>query len=99
GWVFFRAGSTGQALDVIAAMFGRTGSVAGPAGADIFPHFAQLAMIAGTAIVLAPIAGRYRAWRPRIPVALASAACWLVFTGSAIHLTNMRITPLIYFKF
>jgi alginate O-acetyltransferase complex protein AlgI len=99
GWVFFRAASTGQALDIIAAMFGRAGTAAGPAEADYFPHFAQLALIAGTAIVLVPIASKYRAWRPRIPLALASFACWLVFTGSAIHLTNMRITPLIYFKF
>jgi alginate O-acetyltransferase complex protein AlgI len=99
GWVFFRASSAAQAVDVIAAMFGRSGGAVGPAEADYFPHFAQLAMILGTAIVLVPIATKYRSWRPRVPLALASFACWLVFTGSAIHLTNMRITPLIYFKF
>jgi hypothetical protein len=84
---------------MIAAMFGRTGSVIAPATAEYLPHFALLAMVAGTAVVLAPIAAKYRPWRITVPAAVASFACWLVFTGSAIHLTNMRVTPLIYFKF
>jgi len=99
GWVFFRAGTAGHAFDVLAAMFGRVGDAIGPPTADYAPHFAQFAFVAGAVIVLAPIATKYRAWRPRLPLAVVTAAGLLAFAGSAIHLTNMRITPLIYFKF
>jgi alginate O-acetyltransferase complex protein AlgI len=99
GWVFFRAGSAGNAFDMIAAMFGRTGTVSAPASGTYMPPFVELMFVVATVIVLAPIATKYRAWRPRFPLALASTGCWLIFLASAIHLTNMRITPLIYFKF
>jgi alginate O-acetyltransferase complex protein AlgI len=104
GWVLFRAASAGQAADVIAAMFGLGAALPGPARGDLAPHFAQVALIAGVAIVLAPIATRYRdAGRAiRWPGALTGVArlgYLALFALSAIHLTNMRITPLIYFKF
>ncbi len=74
----------------------------GPTPGDAMPHYARLALLVGGAIYLLPIAAklhvvaaapihrclRRRALRPRA-----------VFALSAIHLTNMRITPLIYFKF
>ncbi len=99
GWVFFRAGTAGHAFDMIAAMFGRAGQEIAPARGTYFSPAVQIAFVLGAVIVLAPIATKYRAWRARVPVALATAGCWLLFVGSAIHLTNMRITPLIYFKF
>ena len=36
---------------------------------------------------------------PRIRWTLIRVGYLLLFIASAIHLTNMRITPLIYFKF
>ncbi|HEY0483604.1 MAG TPA: MBOAT family O-acyltransferase [Kofleriaceae bacterium] len=105
GWVVFRAASAGQALDMIGAMFGTGGGAPGPPRALLAPHFAQLALAAGIAIALAPIAARYRtaAAKPiRLPSAVvmtAKVGYLAMFVVSAIHLTNMRFTPLIYFKF
>jgi alginate O-acetyltransferase complex protein AlgI len=102
GWVFFRATSFGQATGVIAAMFGLGEGQPGPATGELAPHFAQFALLVGTAIVLAPIATKYRdlaSWRARIPIVATSLGCFSLFVLSAIHLTNMRFTPLIYFKF
>jgi hypothetical protein len=66
------------------------------------PHYAMLALAVGGAICLLPIAAKYTSWRPA-PTAAAFAGARaghvLLFALSAIHLTNMRITPLIYFKF
>jgi alginate O-acetyltransferase complex protein AlgI len=103
GWVIFRAASAGQALDVIRAMFGLGSAVEPPPVAgDAMPRHAMLALIAGTVIVLAPLVTRYRGWRPRVPAighVLARVGYFALFALAAIHLTNMRITPLIYFKF
>ncbi len=105
GWVFFRAASFGQATDIIAAMFGFAQGQPGPAAAALTPHFAMFALVLGIAIVLVPIAGKYvdvSRWRERIPsnmVIAASAGYLALFLLSAMHLTNMRFTPLIYFKF
>jgi alginate O-acetyltransferase complex protein AlgI len=104
GWVFFRAGSAGQAIDMISAMaWPRSGAV-GPLMGDLAPPLARLAFVLGIAIVLVPIATKYRdfaAWRDRFQLAAVGArvGCLALFLASAIHLTNMRITPLIYFKF
>ena len=106
GWVFFRAGSFGQACDVIAAMFGAGahGLEPMPPRAELMPNFALAALAIGLAIVLVPIAAKYRTARPstepRLPIALAARLGYVaLFMVSAIHLTNMRFTPLIYFKF
>lgn len=104
-WVFFRATSAGHAFDIIGAMFGVAAGEPGPARAELMPHFAQFALILGIAIVLVPIVAKYRdlsAWKDRLvgtPQIAFSVGCYLLFVLSAIHLTNMRFTPLIYFKF
>jgi alginate O-acetyltransferase complex protein AlgI len=105
GWVFFRAHSFGQAVDVIAALFGAGGDA--PLGvypSALMPRFALLALALGAAICLAPIAAKYRAAapapHPRPVLAFArSLGCVVLLTLSAMHLTNMKTTPLIYFKF
>jgi alginate O-acetyltransferase complex protein AlgI len=104
GWVFFRASDAAQAFDMIRAMFGFGAGLPGPMREQLAPHFAQVALIIGIAIVLAPLVKRYRTAtseiRLPVAVAVASRVGWLVlFAASAIHLTNMRFTPLIYFKF
>ena len=103
GWVIFRATSAHQAADVIRAMFGLGVAIEPPpAAGDAMPHYALFTLVLGAAIVLAPIATKYRAWRFELPAggrALVSAGYFAIFVMSAIHLTNMRITPLIYFKF
>ena len=104
-WVFFRAASFDQAVHIIGAMLGSAQGLAGPARGDWLPNFALVALIVGIAIVLAPIATKYRDkvdWRARLPSAtraLAHAGYFTLFVLSAIHLTNVRFTPLIYFKF
>jgi len=104
GWVLFRAGSAGHAFDMISAMLTGRGGAAGPPDADLMPPLAQLALLLGTAITLVPIATKYRdlaSWRERSWLVAAGTRLgyFAMFVGSAIHLTNMRITPLIYFKF
>jgi alginate O-acetyltransferase complex protein AlgI len=112
GWVLFRAGSAAQAFNMIGAMFGAaspTSAIPVPAPAHLMPRFAQVALLLGIAITLVPIVGKYAdlsAVRARLPAAAARAAAGaarlgilLLFVLSAMHLTNMRITPLIYFKF
>ncbi|MBL9013773.1 MAG: MBOAT family protein [Myxococcales bacterium] len=105
-WVLFRATSAGQAFDMIAAMFGVTPGGAHealPPDAVLFPHFAVTALVVGIVICLVPIVAKYRdLTRIRIPAfahAAARVGFLLLFVTSAMHLTNMRITPLIYFKF
>ena len=69
------------------------------------PRFALAALAFGALACVLPIVGKYveRArWPSQPPLALAAAArigYLLLFIAAAIHLTNMRITPLIYFKF
>ena len=108
GWVFFRAATAGQAFDIIAAMFGAadpTSAIPVPAPAQLMPRFAQAALAIGAAIALLPIVERYidlsgvRARLPRGAYVAARLGPVLLFALSAIHLTNMQITPLIYFKF
>lgn len=105
-WVFFRAGSLTQALDIVAAMFGGgEGAPLTPFPGYLAPAFAIFALALGAAIALVPIAAKYRARKAppwRAPAALAAAArvgYLLLFVLSAMHMTNMRVTPLIYFKF
>ena len=103
GWVLFRAGSARQALDVLEAMFGLGRATdAAPIPADVAPYTSLCALAIGCVIVLAPIITKYSEWRPSVPrggVVLARCGYFALFALSAIHLTNMRITPLIYFKF
>jgi alginate O-acetyltransferase complex protein AlgI len=108
GWVLFRAASAGQAFGLIAAMFGAsspTSQISVPPPALLMPRFSQLALLVGIAITLVPIVAKYvdlSAARARLPAAASVAArlgIALLFVVSAMHLTNMRITPLIYFKF
>ncbi len=108
GWVFFRAGTARQAFDMIGAMLGLTSATSTeplPVDAVLLPRFAVFALVVGSAICLAPIVTKYRergpSWSriPRAFHALPRVGYLLLFTASAIHLTNMRITPLIYFKF
>jgi alginate O-acetyltransferase complex protein AlgI len=108
GWVVFRSTSASQAFHAIAVMFGH--AQVGPAtplppDAVLFPRFAVCALITGIAICLGPIATRYSGGSklatglPRLAVIGARIGPVLLFALSAMHLTNMRITPLIYFKF
>ena len=108
GWVLFRAGTARKAFAMIGAMLGLTSATSAkpiPVDAVLMPHFALAALVVGGAICLAPIVERYQefaSFRSRIPRAfhaLARVGYLLLFVASAIHLTNMRITPLIYFKF
>ena len=103
GWVLFRASHASQALAVLQAMAGIGGATdVGPTPGDAMPHYAQLALLVGGAICLLPIAAKYTSWRPPPSIAAYAGARFghvLLFALSAIHLTNMRITPLIYFKF
>jgi hypothetical protein len=79
---------------------------AAPTPGDVVPHYAMFALLVGGAICLLPIAWKYTAWRPRWPGAGEAAAFagarlgyLLLFVASAVHLPNMKTTPLIYFKF
>jgi len=107
GWVFFRAGSFDQATHMIAAMFGMgAGEPVTQFSGEIVPAFAEVAFALGIAISVVPILWKYRragtpfdrAWSPAWSAAIR-AGYLALFVASAIHLTNMRITPLIYFKF
>jgi alginate O-acetyltransferase complex protein AlgI len=99
-WVLFRSTSIGQATDIIAAMFGAVGSQ--PPHiimSDLIPRFSIVALIFGIAVSLAPIVSKYRTFEwPRLG-GLTSVAYLALFVLSSIHLTNLRFTPLIYFKF
>ena len=107
GWVLFRATSATQAFDIIGAMFGLTAElqVAPPPAAVLTPNFAVAALAIGSAICVVPIVTKYVAlgeiaatWA--LPARVATRVGYiLVFIFSAVHLTNMQITPLIYFKF
>jgi hypothetical protein len=106
GWVLFRAVTAGQAFDMIAAMFGYApggSQVPLPPAAVLFPHFAVFALVVGIVICLVPILAKYRdVTKLRVPAfafGLARIGFVILFVASAMHLTNMRITPLIYFKF
>ena len=100
-WVFFRATSASHAFDFIAVMFGGGGAGVLPPDAVLLPWFGLFALAIGVAISLLPILTKYREvslahWRDHAVV----HATWIVlFVLSSIHLTNMRITPLIYFRF
>jgi alginate O-acetyltransferase complex protein AlgI len=105
-WVFFRATSVGQAVHLVGVMFGGGDATQVPLAGELMPRFAQFALCLGVVIALVPIAVKYReaapAWRVRLRPAtnaMASAGHVLLFALSAMHLTNMRFTPLIYFKF
>jgi alginate O-acetyltransferase complex protein AlgI len=103
-WVLFRATSATHAGDFIATMFGLhapTAPVSFLRG-DFMPLYAMTALVIGVAISLVPIASKYvdvSRVIARVPQGFAHAGYFLMFALSAMHLTNMRITPLIYFKF
>jgi alginate O-acetyltransferase complex protein AlgI len=105
GWVIFRAPSAAAALDIIAAMFGGGASEPLPASGELVPHIAQCAVVVGAVIALAPITTKYRplaAWADRLARGgqwAARLGYFALFALASIHLTNMRVTPLIYFKF
>ncbi len=104
GWVLFRAGSISQAFDLIGAVFGHAADTAlRPESAILLPRFALFALGVGAAIALVPIGAKYidleRVRVPAFAPMLARIGFVLLFVFSAMHLTNMRITPLIYFKF
>jgi alginate O-acetyltransferase complex protein AlgI len=107
GWVLFRAPDAGHAADVLRAMAGLGAATdPPPLPGQVTPNYAMFALAVGGAICLSPIATKYGGWRPRLAPALAAAGraaarlgYVLAFALAAIHLTNMRITPLIYFKF
>jgi len=103
GWVLFRATSVDQAGDFFSAMFGfAAGGVDLPRVPDavLMPRFAMFTLVVASVIALAPILTKGREVRvPRWLQNLAHAGYVLLFVLSAMHLTNMRITPLIYFKF
>jgi alginate O-acetyltransferase complex protein AlgI len=103
GWVLFRAPTASQAFSMLGAMAGMGSETAlGPVPGDAAPRYALLALAIGAAICLVPIATKYMRWRPSprtAGYAFARIGYVLLFVMSAIHLTNMRITPLIYFKF
>ncbi len=102
GWVLFRAKTIGHAWTMLAAMAGQaqTGAVA-PIPADFAPRYALACIAFGVIATLWAIYAKYR--RPTVdPVRFALArqlGSVAILALSVIHLTNMRITPLIYFKF
>lgn len=109
GWVFFRATSMESAFAIIAAMAGQ--GRAEPLTvfpANIYPHFAIFAVLVGVATVVFQLTEKYvgkqtpeadgptmAPWRARLIVIAGP----LLLLAAAAHLTNMRVTPLIYFKF
>lgn len=106
GWVFFRATSLGHAVDVIGCMFGvGAGDAPAPPLAALAPRFAVAALMFGVVACLAPIVRRYGVGAPRaapLPAAVTISVrvgYLLLFIAAVVHLSNMRITPLIYFKF
>jgi len=98
-WVFFRASSSQQAFDMIGAMFGAGGGDPAPAAAVLMPRIGQGALALGIVIVLAPIVTKYRpiVW-PRFDN-LARIASLALMVIASMHLLNLHLTPLIYFKF
>lgn len=86
-----------------------------PLAGALMPRFAIAALVFGVVACLAPLAWKVRRPRAALaatptvaPAADDSFRPWLLlprlgylllFALSAMHLTNMRITPLIYFKF
>ncbi len=103
GWVFFRATSLSHAAAVLRAMFGAAPSEAvHPFPAELHPNFAVFALLMGAIVTCLPILWKGRTentlWPPRLAV-LRTVASPLLFILSAMHLTNARVTPLIYFKF
>ena len=97
GWVLFRAPSLSHAGTMLAAMAGITETGAtGPIPADFVPRYALVAIIACVAWIGFLIARRYRG---AAVVTLPRLLYLAMFVGAVIHLTNMRSTPLIYFKF
>jgi alginate O-acetyltransferase complex protein AlgI len=103
GWVLFRATSMGQVVDILSAMAGLgTATDAAPVAGDAMPRHALFMLALGAAITLLPIIGKYTQWRPTgnaVTSGVVRFGYVAMFVLAAIHLTNMRVTPLIYFKF
>jgi hypothetical protein len=75
-----------------------------PPAAALLPRFALVAFVLAVVISLLPIVTKYREisfdhWGGVGGAVLRHAGWIALFILSSIHLTNMRITPLIYFRF
>ena len=102
GWVLFRAESLGHAGRMMAAMADIASDTAvAPMRADFTPDYVIVALAFGALATAWAIAQKYRPTSfgvlERSIVPRLGYVLLLVF--SVIHLTNMRTTPLIYFKF
>ncbi len=103
-WVLFRADTAAHAWLIIKRMLWLEGA-SEPLYAlrgDFMPLYAQVAFAFGVVTSLVPIVTKYvdiKGIVARVPAAATHAGYLLMFCASAVHLTNMRITPLIYFKF
>ena len=104
GWVFFRAPTVTAALAVLRAMFGKAAlEPAHPFRAELYPNFAVCALVVGASFTLLAIIRKNAAApdpeKPRALDYLRKAVMPLLFVLAAVHLTNARVSPLIYFKF
>jgi len=102
GWVLFRAKTMGHAWRMLKAMAGQVQSGAiGPIPADFTPRYALACLGFCLLATLWALRNKYRtppSQATRFVVAQQLLSVFLLVL-SVIHLTNMRITPLIYFKF
>ncbi|MBA3454808.1 MAG: MBOAT family protein [Deltaproteobacteria bacterium] len=101
GWVLFRATSLGHAGTMLGAMIGISDpNAVAPIPADFAPRYALVALAFG---VLATVWAIFRKYRPASGdlrwAFLARLGYVALLVASVVHLTNMRSTPLIYFKF
>ncbi|NOU33209.1 MAG: MBOAT family protein [Polyangiaceae bacterium] len=103
GWVFFRAASLSHAFAMLRSMFGAPATEAlHPFFGELCPRFAMAALALGGLITCLPILWKGRPLgesSSRRLGMLRTIASPLLFALSAMHLTNARVTPLIYFKF
>jgi alginate O-acetyltransferase complex protein AlgI len=109
------AGQLGHFLSAMAGFAEVDPRIPPPLAGNLLPRFAVTALVFGVVACLAPLAWKHRKARPAATTVAPAVASpderfhpWrllprlgliLLFALSAMHLTNMRITPLIYFKF
>ena len=104
GWVLFRAKSLAQAGWMLGAMFGAHHATveAKPLPAEMFPNLGLVA-IAGASVWIAwriALRSRDADRTRRLPSwELRPAISLVLLAASIAHMTNMKYTPLIYFKF
>jgi alginate O-acetyltransferase complex protein AlgI len=104
GWVLFRAGSVGQAVDFYGAMVPRPGVDLGlPADvAQAFTPQAKIALAVGLATVLLPaglVLGRLTQARWSGPPLLARGLAFALLPYSAILVAAGSFSPFLYFRF